>query len=128
MHNAVKLHSGLADQVASFFVPAVILIAIITFLIWLAFGPQPASVYALVNAVSVLIIACPCALGLATPMSIMVGMGRGAEAGILIKNAESLESLRKSIHLWSIKQDIDNWQTPANKSDSRSSLGRGNPH
>ncbi len=86
---------SLADQVAGYFVPAVILIAVATFLIWSLFGPQPAFVYALVNAVAVLIIACPCALGLATPMSIMVGMGRGAEAGVLIKNAEALEKLEK---------------------------------
>lgn len=86
---------SLADQVSSYFVPAVIMIALGTFIIWLVFGPQPSFVYAIVNAVAVLIIACPCALGLATPMSIMVGMGRGAEAGVLIKNAEALEKLEK---------------------------------
>lgn len=86
---------GLVDKVASFFVPLVIFIAIITFLVWFFFGPKPSFSYAIVNAVSVLIIACPCALGLATPMSIMVGMGKGAEAGVLIKNAEALEKLEK---------------------------------
>jgi P-type Cu+ transporter len=85
----------LADVVASYFVPAVVLIAIVTFALWAAFGPQPRLAYALVNAVAVLIIACPCALGLATPMSIMVGMGRGASTGVLIKNAEALEILEK---------------------------------
>lgn len=86
---------GLADQVAAYFVPAVIVIAILTFIIWALFGPEPWLTYGLINAVSVLIIACPCALGLATPMSIMVGMGRGAEVGVLIKNAEALERLEK---------------------------------
>lgn len=86
---------SLADKVAGYFVPAVVLIAILTFIIWFWIGPQPSFVYGLVNAVAVLIIACPCALGLATPMSIMVGMGRGAEAGVLIKNAEALEKLEK---------------------------------
>lgn len=86
---------GLADQVAAYFVPIVILIAIVTFIIWAVLGPEPSFVYGLINAVSVLIIACPCALGLATPMSIMVGMGRGAEEGVLIKNAEALEKLEK---------------------------------
>ncbi|GAB7024803.1 heavy metal translocating P-type ATPase [Geotalea toluenoxydans] len=85
----------LADLVASWFVPAVILSAVITFVIWSLIGPEPAMAHALVNAVAVLIIACPCALGLATPMSIMVGTGRGALAGILIKNAEALERLEK---------------------------------
>lgn len=84
-----------ADVVASFFVPAVILAAIATFVVWATLGPQPRLAYALVNAVAVLIIACPCALGLATPMSIMVGVGRGATAGVLIKNAEVLEILEK---------------------------------
>ena len=83
----------LTDRVSGWFVPVVILVAVLTFLFWLAFGPQPAGTYALVNAVAVLIIACPCALGLATPMSIMVGTGRGAQAGVLIKNAEALEAL-----------------------------------
>src|SRR5437667_7458092 len=77
----------LADTVSCYFVPAVVAIAILTFIVWSIFGPAPAMAYALVNAVSVLIIACPCALGLATPMSIMVGVGRAAQAGILIKNA-----------------------------------------
>lgn len=85
----------LADVVASWFVPAVVVAAIITFAIWASIGPSPALAYALVNAVAVLIIACPCALGLATPMSIMVGVGRGAREGILIKNAEALEVLEK---------------------------------
>jgi P-type Cu+ transporter len=85
----------LADIVASYFVPAVVLVAIITFGVWGLFGPEPAMAYALLNAVAVLIIACPCALGLATPMSIMVGTGRGALAGVLIKNAEALEVLEK---------------------------------
>jgi Cu+-exporting ATPase len=85
----------LADVVASWFVPAVVLSAVVTFGIWLAVGPEPAAAYALVNAVAVLIIACPCALGLATPMSIMVGTGRGAQNGVLIKNAEALEVLEK---------------------------------
>ncbi len=85
----------LADVVAGYFVPAVVLVAVLTFIIWALFGPEPAMAYALVNAVAVLIIACPCALGLATPMSIMVGTGRGATAGVLIKNAEALEVLEK---------------------------------
>jgi Cu+-exporting ATPase len=85
----------LADVVASYFVPAVILIAIITFAVWAIWGPAPRLAHALVNAVAVLIIACPCALGLATPMSIMVGTGRGAQAGVLIRNAEALETLEK---------------------------------
>jgi len=85
----------LADVVASYFVPAVLLAAVITFIVWAMAGPQPRMAYALVNAVAVLIIACPCALGLATPMSIMVGTGRGATAGVLIKNAEALEILEK---------------------------------
>jgi Cu+-exporting ATPase len=85
----------LADTVSAWFVPAVILVAIATFLLWAAFGPQPRLAHALVNAVAVLIIACPCALGLATPMSIMVGVGRGAREGVLVKNAEALETLEK---------------------------------
>ena len=85
----------LADIVAGYFVPAVVLIAIITFVVWAWFGPEPSLAYGLLNAVAVLIIACPCALGLATPMSIMVGTGRGATAGVLIKNAEALEVLEK---------------------------------
>ncbi|MGH9444709.1 MAG: heavy metal translocating P-type ATPase [Terriglobia bacterium] len=85
----------LADLVAAYFVPAVIAVAAITFIIWAAVGPQPRLAHALVNAVAVLIIACPCALGLATPMSIMVGTGRGATAGVLIRNAEALEILEK---------------------------------
>lgn len=85
----------LADVVSSWFVPAVIASAAITFIVWGMIGPEPAMAYALVNAVAVLIIACPCALGLATPMSIMVGTGRGAMAGVLIRNAEALEVLEK---------------------------------
>ena len=85
----------LADVVAGYFVPAVVLVAVLTFIVWALLGPEPAMAYALVNAVAVLIIACPCALGLATPMSIMVGTGRGATAGVLIKNAEALEVLEK---------------------------------
>jgi Cu+-exporting ATPase len=85
----------LADVVASYFVPAVILISVLTFAVWAIWGPEPRLAHALVNAVSVLIIACPCALGLATPMSIMVGTGRGAQAGVLIRNAEALETLEK---------------------------------
>jgi len=85
----------LADRVSSYFVPAVIIAAIITFAIWLLVGPQPRFAHALVNAVAVLIVACPCALGLATPMAIMVGTGRGARAGILIRNAEALEIFGK---------------------------------
>jgi Cu+-exporting ATPase len=86
---------SLADKVAGYFVPAVVLIAVLTFLGWVLFGPEPHFAHALVNAVAVLIIACPCALGLATPMAIMVGTGRGAHAGVLIKNAEALETLEK---------------------------------
>lgn len=85
----------LADVVSGYFVPIVILVAIITFIVWAFFGPEPRYVYALVNAVAVLIIACPCALGLATPMSIMVGIGRGAQEGVLIKDADALERLEK---------------------------------
>jgi len=85
----------LADKVAGWFVPAVIGIAVVTFVAWAVFGPEPRFAHAIVNAVAVLIIACPCALGLATPMAIMVGTGRGAHAGVLIKNAEALETMEK---------------------------------
>jgi P-type Cu+ transporter len=85
----------LADRVASYFVPAVLAAAAITFAVWAMFGPQPRYAHALVNAVAVLIIACPCALGLATPMSVMVGTGRGAREGILVRNAEALETMEK---------------------------------
>ena len=85
----------LADQVAGWFVPVVIAAAVVTFIVWFAAGPEPRLAHALVNAVAVLIIACPCALGLATPMSIMVGTGRGAAAGVLIRSAEALETLEK---------------------------------
>ena len=85
----------LADVVAGYFVPAVVAVSVLTFIVWSLVGPEPAMAYGLVNAVAVLIIACPCALGLATPMSIMVGTGRGATAGVLIKNAEALEIFEK---------------------------------
>lgn len=85
----------MADQVAGWFVPIVILIAVITFGVWLAWGPSPAFSYALIAAVAVLIIACPCALGLATPMSIMVGVGKGAQHGVLVRDAEALERMEK---------------------------------
>lgn len=85
----------LADVVAGYFVPLVILVAAVTFVLWALYGPEPRMAYALLNAVAVLIIACPCALGLATPMSIMVGTGRGATAGVLVRNAEALEMLEK---------------------------------
>ncbi|MBT8234489.1 MAG: heavy metal translocating P-type ATPase [Bacteroidia bacterium] len=85
----------LADKISKYFVPIVILVSIITFIIWLSIGPEPALVFAFVNAIAVLIIACPCALGLATPMSVMVAIGKGAQNGVLIKNAEALERLNK---------------------------------
>ncbi|WP_245574824.1 heavy metal translocating P-type ATPase [Aequorivita capsosiphonis] len=85
----------LADTVSGYFVPVVVIISLITFAVWAIWGPEPAYVYALVNAIAVLIIACPCALGLATPMSVMVGVGKGAQNGVLIKNAEALEKLDK---------------------------------
>lgn len=85
----------LADTVSKYFVPSVVIIAVVTFVAWWQFGPEPRLAYALVNAVAVLIIACPCALGLATPMSIMVGVGRGAELGVLVKDAEALETTEK---------------------------------
>jgi Cu+-exporting ATPase len=89
----------LADTVAGYFVPTVVLAAVVAFLMWAMFGPEPAMAYAIVVAVSVLIIACPCALGLATPMSIMVGVGKGAQNGILVKNAEAIERAEKITHL-----------------------------
>jgi Cu+-exporting ATPase len=85
----------LVDVVSSWFVPAVVIAAVMTFVVWLIWGPEPALAYAVINSVAVLIIACPCALGLATPMSIMVGTGKGASLGVLIKNAEALEVLHK---------------------------------
>ena len=85
----------LADKIAKYFVPIVLSISVITFIVWAVFGPDPALVFAFVNAIAVLIIACPCALGLATPMSVMVGVGKGAQNGVLIKDAEALESLSK---------------------------------
>ncbi|KAB1069307.1 copper-translocating P-type ATPase [Tamlana haliotis] len=85
----------LADKVSGYFVPVVVFISIITFIIWTIWGPEPVYVYALVNAIAVLIIACPCALGLATPMSVMVGVGKGAQNGVLIKNAEALEKMHE---------------------------------
>src|SRR5439155_15169285 len=85
----------LADTVSGYFVPIVVLIAVVTFIIWAVAGPQPRMAHALINAVAVLIIACPCALGLATPMSIMVATGKGATMGILFRNAEAIEVMRK---------------------------------
>src|SRR5205814_2790544 len=85
----------LADRVAGYFVPAVLFAALITFIAWIWLGPEPRLAHAIVNAVAVLIIACPCALGLATPMSIMVGVGRGAHAGVLVKNANAIEVMEK---------------------------------
>jgi len=85
----------LADKISKYFVPTVLIVSLITFFIWKFFGPEPSYVYAFVNALAVLIIACPCALGLATPMSVMVGVGKGAHSGILIKNAEALEKMDK---------------------------------
>jgi len=86
---------GLADKVAGIFVPVVLAVSLLTFVVWMWLGPEPKLAHAIVNAVAVLIIACPCALGLATPMSIMVGVGRGAQEGVLVKNAEALERLEK---------------------------------
>jgi Cu+-exporting ATPase len=86
---------GLADKVAGIFVPTVLAVSVLTFVLWMWLGPEPKLAHAIVNAVAVLIIACPCALGLATPMSIMVGVGRGAQEGVLVKNAEALERLEK---------------------------------
>ncbi|MCL4149574.1 UNVERIFIED_CONTAM: hypothetical protein GTU68_019664 [Idotea baltica] len=85
----------LADRISKYFVPIVLIISVLTFIVWAIFGPEPAYVFAFVNAIAVLIIACPCALGLATPMSVMVGVGRGAQSGVLIKNAEALEKMNK---------------------------------
>ena len=85
----------LADRISGYFVPVVVLVSVITFIVWAVFGPEPKYVYALVNAIAVLIIACPCALGLATPMSVMVGIGKGAQSGVLVKNAEALEKMNK---------------------------------
>src|SRR5690606_14604387 len=86
---------NLADRISAWFVPAVVIFALLTFAVWAIWGPDPAYVFALVNAISVLIIACPCALGLATPMSVMVGVGKGAQNGVLIKTAEALEKMDK---------------------------------
>ena len=86
---------SLADKVSGYFVPAVLLVAVLTFIVWSVWGPEPRFAYALVNAVAVLIIACPCALGLATPMAVMVGTGRGAHGGVLVRNAEALELMEK---------------------------------
>lgn len=86
---------NLADKVSGYFVPVVVIISLLTFAVWAIWGPEPAYVFAFVNAIAVLIIACPCALGLATPMSVMVGVGKGAQNGVLIKNAEALEKLNK---------------------------------
>lgn len=90
---------ALADKVSAFFVPAVIGIAVLTGVAWLVWGPQPALAYAITNAVAVLIIACPCALGLATPMSIIVGVGRGAQLGVLIRDAAALQRAEKVTHV-----------------------------
>ena len=84
---------NLADKISGYFVPVVVGISVITFIVWAIYGGEHAYMYALVNAIAVLIIACPCALGLATPMSVMVGVGKGAQSGILIRNAESLEKM-----------------------------------
>ena len=86
---------ALADKVSGYFVPAVLAVAVLTFIGWAWLGPEPRFAHAIVNAVAVLIIACPCALGLATPMSVMVGIGRGAQAGVLIRNAEAIEVMEK---------------------------------
>ncbi len=93
-HSRVPIQK-LADIISGYFVPVVVVIALITFAIWVLYGPEPSYVYALVNAIAVLIIACPCAIGLATPMSVMVGVGKGAQNGVLIKNAEAFETLSK---------------------------------
>jgi len=85
----------LADSIAKYFVPIVVIVSVITFFVWAKFGPEPRLVYGFINAIAVLIIACPCALGLATPMSVMVGVGKGAQSGVLIKNAEALEKMNK---------------------------------
>jgi Cu2+-exporting ATPase len=85
----------LTDKISKYFVPIVVVVSVLTFFAWVIFGPEPKYVYAFVNAVAVLIIACPCALGLATPMSVMVGVGKGAQTGVLIKNAEALEKMNK---------------------------------
>jgi Cu2+-exporting ATPase len=85
----------LADSISKYFVPIVVIVSIITFFVWSKYGPEPAIVYGFINAIAVLIIACPCALGLATPMSVMVGVGKGAQSGVLIKNAEALENMNK---------------------------------
>ena len=89
----------IADHVSGYFVPLVIVVSVVTFIVWFNWGPDPKLAYAFVNAIAVLIIACPCALGLATPMSIMVGVGRGARAGVLIKNAEAIEKAEKITHI-----------------------------
>ncbi len=86
----------ITDKIAKYFVPVVVIISVLTFIAWVMFGPEPRYVYAFVNAIAVLIIACPCALGLATPMSVMVGVGKGAQNGVLIKNAEALEKMNKT--------------------------------
>ncbi len=108
---------ALADKVSGYFVPAVILVAVIAFIAWLIFGPSPALAYAMVDAVSVLIIACPCALGLATPFSITVAT-RGAQGGVLVRNAEAVERLARLTHSLSIKPGRSPWA-------SRRHRGRG---
>jgi cation transport ATPase len=99
---------GLADTVAGIFVPVVLAVSVLTFVLWMWLGPEPKLAYAIVNAVAVLIIACPCALGLATPMSIMVGVGRGAQEGVLVKNAEALERL-ETVHTLSSPLSTTRW-------------------
>ena len=86
----------ITDRIAKYFVPVVVIVSVLTFIAWVVFGPEPRYVYAFVNAIAVLIIACPCALGLATPMSVMVGVGKGAQNGVLIKSAEALEKMSKT--------------------------------
>ena len=109
----------LADQVSGWFVPAVIIVAALAFAAWALWGPEPRLAYGLVAAVAVLIIACPCALGLATPMSIMVGVGRGAQEGVLIRDAEALERMEK-IDTHRYRQD--------GHADRRQALGDGHRH
>ena len=115
----------LADRVAGWFVPAVIAVAVLAFAAWATFGPEPRFAYGLVAAVTVLIIACPCALGLATPMSIMVGVGRGAQAGVLIRNAEALERM-EAVDTLVARQDrhVDRRQAEGRRDQDRRRLRR----
>jgi Cu+-exporting ATPase len=114
---------GMADRVSAWFVPAVVLVAIVAFIAWAILGPQPPMVYAIVAAVSVLIIACPCALGLATPMSIMTATGRGAQAGVLIKRRRGTGTLRQGRHA-DRRQDrhADRRQAQADRRDRHRTL------